>query len=100
MNRHLKRHLEMERLFGVDFLPLSRRAAEKTPRKSAPAKASAPAIRQTATEAIAAKFEWSEEYRVPENWRKRPDFRQVKCLPYRFVYDQWQSGEHPRQRCS
>jgi hypothetical protein len=26
MNRHLKKHIEMERLFGADFLPVSRSA--------------------------------------------------------------------------
>ncbi|MFN3483929.1 MAG: uracil-DNA glycosylase [Planctomycetota bacterium] len=40
MNRHARRHLEMERLFGADFLPLSRsRAPKRPPPAPRPAKA-------------------------------------------------------------
>lgn len=36
-NRHLKRHIEMERLFGAEFLPISKSAlrAEPDPTKKA-----------------------------------------------------------------
>jgi len=30
-DRHLKRHIEMERLFGVDFLPISKGALRAKP---------------------------------------------------------------------
>ncbi len=55
MNRHLRRHVEMERLFGADFLPVGRRPAAEapkapprpraagTPREKAAARAPAPA---------------------------------------------------------
>ncbi len=51
MNRHLRRHLEMERLFGADFLPVRRRrdadrrrpAGAARPRPGAPAAAPPPA---------------------------------------------------------
>lgn len=36
MNRHRRRHLEMERLFGADFLPLARRAVPAAPRAAPP----------------------------------------------------------------
>ncbi len=42
MSRHLRRHLELERLSGVDFLPLSKAALRKAPAPRPPA---APAIR-------------------------------------------------------
>lgn len=35
-NRHLKRHLEMERLFGADFLPISKSALESKGDSSQP----------------------------------------------------------------
>ena len=40
MTRPLKRHVELETLFGADFLPISKKPAEKTtpPAKAAPAK--------------------------------------------------------------
>lgn len=36
MNRRLKRHAEMESLFGADFIPLSKKALASRPAKAAP----------------------------------------------------------------
>lgn len=33
-NRHLKRHIEMERLFGADFLPISKGALRAEPKSN------------------------------------------------------------------
>ena len=62
MNRHLKRHLEMERLFGADFLPLRRRGPEATQRKTTSTTQRPPVRKESPPVAKAPGFDYPTEF--------------------------------------
>jgi len=49
VTRPLKRHVEMEQLFGADFLPISKKAPRPAPAAAAPAAKAAPVRKSTST---------------------------------------------------
>jgi DNA polymerase len=61
MNRHARRHLEMERLFGADFLPLGKRAAAGRPAVEAP-RAPEPARAAAAPREKSAPARWPADF--------------------------------------